>query len=74
MSNPEKAYKNLGFLNSSVARTIRILCEYEEPKARFEAEGVDNTIVMFGSARIRSVEESEATLEATRADLAARLP
>lgn len=70
MSNPEKAYKNLGFLNSSAARTIRILCEYEEPRARFKAEGVDNTIVIFGSARIRSVEESESTLEAARAAVA----
>ena len=70
MSNPKKAYKNLDFLNSSAARTIRILCEYEEPKARFEAEGVENTIVMFGSARIRSVEDSQATLEAARGALA----
>ena len=58
MPNPEKAYKNLDFLNSKAARTIRILCEYEEPKARFEEEGVENTIVMFGSARIRSGEEA----------------
>ena len=70
MSNPEKAYKNIGFLNSSSARTVRILCEYEEPRARFAAEGVENTIVMFGSARIRSVEESEATLSSARAALA----
>ena len=71
MSNPDKAYKNLSFLNSRFARTIRILCEYEEPKARFEAEGVENTIVMFGSARIRSEEESAQTLEEAQAALAA---
>jgi uncharacterized protein (TIGR00730 family) len=46
-----KAYKNLDFLNSSSARTIRIVCEYEEPKLRFEQQGVTDTIVLFGSAR-----------------------
>ena len=35
---PEKAYKNLEFLNSSEARAIRILCEYEEPKRRFASK------------------------------------
>ena len=70
MPNPEKAYKNLDFLNSKAARTIRILCEYEEPKARFEAEGVENTIVMFGSARIRSEAEATQVLEDAKAALA----
>ena len=71
MPNPEKAYKNLEFLNSRAARTVRILCEYEEPKARLEAAGVENTIVMFGSARIRSEEESRQTLVDAQAALAA---
>jgi uncharacterized protein (TIGR00730 family) len=48
---PEKAYKNLEFLNSPPARHIRILCEYEETRQRFIREGVENTIVFFGSAR-----------------------
>ncbi len=51
MSGPEKAYKNLEFLNSAAARHIRILCEYEEPRARFKAQNVQDTIVFFGSAR-----------------------
>ncbi len=51
MSGPQKAYKNLDFLNSSAARHIRILCEYEEPRARFKAHNVHDTIVFFGSAR-----------------------
>ena len=50
---PEKAYNNLEFLNSPVARTIRIMCEYTEPLTRFEKYGVKNTVVFFGSARIR---------------------
>ena len=51
---PEKAYKNLEFLSSPAARTIRVMCEYTEPLTRFEKYGVKNTIVFFGSARIRS--------------------
>ena len=51
MAPPDKAYKNLDFLNSPHARPIRILCEYEEPRQRFIREGVDDTIVFFGSAR-----------------------
>lgn len=54
---PEKAYKNLAFLNSSSARPIRILCEYEEPRQRLAHYGVHDTIVFFGSARSRPREE-----------------
>ena len=48
----EKAYKNLPFLNSPDARTLRILSEYLEPYRRFRQEKVRDTIVFFGSARI----------------------
>lgn len=51
MSQPQKSYKNLDFLNSTAARPIRILCEYEEPRSRFRAMNVHDTIVFFGSAR-----------------------
>lgn len=51
---PQKAYKNLEFLNSAPARTLRILAEYLEPKERFEKMGVEDTVVFFGSARILS--------------------
>ncbi len=54
---PEKAYKNLDFLNSTDARTVRILSEYLYPKAQLEQERVTNTIVIFGSARAPSPEE-----------------
>ena len=54
---PVKSYKNLEFLNSPEARAIRILCEYEEPKRRFEQENVENTIVFFGSARARPLQD-----------------
>jgi len=46
-----KAYHNLEFINSKDARALRILAEYLEPKARFEENGLEDTIVFFGSAR-----------------------
>lgn len=69
--NVEKAYKNLTFLNSPTARTIRILCEYEEPKQRFKAQGVHDTLVMFGSARARPPEEAKVLFEEAEKGLAA---
>jgi uncharacterized protein (TIGR00730 family) len=51
---PVKAYKNQEFLNSADARTVRILSEYYEPKARFAKNKIVDTIVFFGSARITS--------------------
>jgi uncharacterized protein (TIGR00730 family) len=56
---PEKAYKNLQFLNSPSARPIRILCEYEEPRQRFRDQRVSDTIVFFGSARAKPVSVSQ---------------
>ena len=53
----EKAYKNLDFLNSKDARTLRILSEYLYPKKQLEEQKVTNTIVIFGSARAPSPEE-----------------
>ena len=53
MKRAEKAYKNLDFLNSRDARIIRILAEFLEPLRRFRDEKIKDTIVFFGSARIR---------------------
>lgn len=53
MERAVKAYKNTNFLNSSSARTLRILAEYLEPQKRFEEAGVKHTVVFFGSSRAR---------------------
>jgi hypothetical protein len=50
---PVKAYRNPEFMHSREARALRILAEYLEPKSRLEAEGVEDTIVFFGSARTK---------------------
>ena len=55
---PEKAYKNLEFLNSPAARHIRILCEYEEARQRFLNADIQDTIVFFGSARTRASDDA----------------
>lgn len=62
MHRPEKAYKNLDFLNSSDARTIRILSEFYEPKSRFKENKISDTIVFFGSARIKDQKEAKKSL------------
>ncbi len=49
---PVKAYKNLEFLNSREARTLRMLSEYKEPLSRFDKHKVNNWVLFFGSARI----------------------
>ena len=50
---PVKAYRNPEFMHRKEARALRILAEYLEPNSRLEAEGVEDTIVFFGSARAR---------------------
>ena len=47
------AYKNEEFVDSPDARAIRILSEYLQPLSQFQAEKVQDTIVFFGSARIK---------------------
>lgn len=59
-----KAYKNQGFLNSKDARPLRILSEFLEPLSRFTYYNVKDTIVFFGSARIKPRSETIKTLRA----------
>lgn len=65
---PVKAYNNPEFLNSADARPLRILSEYLEPQRRFEEMSIKDTIVIFGSARIKSRETAEKALVVARAD------
>ena len=46
------AYHDSRFMESATARPIRIISEYLDPLSRLRKEGVGDTIVMFGSARI----------------------
>ena len=68
-SRAPKAYKDLVFLNSPHARTLRILSEYLEPQQRFESEGVQDTVIFFGSARIVPKTQAQRRLKEARAAL-----
>jgi len=49
-----KAYRNPDFLNSPDARPVRMLSEFLEPAGRLRRAGIRDTIVFFGSARVKS--------------------
>jgi hypothetical protein len=63
---PPKAYKDLEFLNSPDARTVRMLSEFLEPERRFRKAAIKDTIVFFGSARVRPRHEASAALRQIR--------
>lgn len=57
-----RAFDNHEFLTSAGARELRILSEFIEPKLRFNKNKIIDTIVFFGSARIKSEREAKAKL------------
>jgi uncharacterized protein (TIGR00730 family) len=63
----ELAYLMPEFLESEEARPIRILAEYLEPLRRFKEQKIQDTVVIFGSARVHS----RATAERVHARLIA---
>ncbi len=63
LENASLAYENDAFLNSPDGRIIRILAEYSEPLARFRRERIQDTVVFFGSARFRALDEANRELE-----------
>jgi uncharacterized protein (TIGR00730 family) len=67
MDTQPLAYMSQEFLESGDARPLRIMAEYMEPHRRFRKEKIRDTVVFFGSARIRSREASQQQLEAARA-------
>jgi uncharacterized protein (TIGR00730 family) len=66
---PPKAYKDLEFLNSPDARVVRMVSEFLEPERRFRQAMIKDTIVMFGSARIRPRSETLGKLRSAEAVL-----
>jgi uncharacterized protein (TIGR00730 family) len=61
---PPLMYEDPSFMESLQARPLRILAEYLDPLARLRQENIGDTIVMFGSARVQSRENSLANLHA----------
>ncbi|HEY8549353.1 MAG TPA: LOG family protein [Vicinamibacterales bacterium] len=62
MAEQALAFHNFEFLESEEARPIRILAEYLEPLRRFRDQQIQDTVVFFGSARVRSRAKAEAAL------------
>jgi uncharacterized protein (TIGR00730 family) len=58
----ELAYRDPEFMESLPARPLRILAEYIDPLTRMRREDIADTIVMFGSARIRARDQAQAQL------------
>ncbi len=56
-------YLNPEFLTSSDARSIRIATEYLGPQRRFVRNHIEDTIVFFGSARLKSSEAAKEDLK-----------
>eukprot|EP00966_Prymnesium_polylepis_P084941 1966518-Prymnesium_polylepis.1 len=69
-----KSYRNQDFLNSSHARSLRIMCEQEETMQRLAANGVRATIQFFGSARARDRHQFDKAMAETVAKLDAAAP
>ena len=57
---PKAPHEDPKFLASTPARPIRIIAEYIHPLVQLKTEGIGDTIVMFGSARIESHETASA--------------
>jgi hypothetical protein len=65
---PKLAYRDPHFIDSFAARPIRIISEYFDPLVRLRREGVADTIVMFGSARILPRDRAKARLHRAQRD------
>jgi uncharacterized protein (TIGR00730 family) len=52
VKHPPLAYKDEKFLDTEDARPLRIIAEYLEPLRSFRLQGIHDTIVFFGSARL----------------------
>jgi uncharacterized protein (TIGR00730 family) len=57
---PKAPHEDARFLESTPARPLRILAEYLHPLVQLKKEGIADTIVMFGSARIEPREIAQA--------------
>jgi uncharacterized protein (TIGR00730 family) len=70
---PKAPHEDHLFMSSTPARPIRILAEYLHPLAQLKKEGIGDTIVMFGSARIEAHETALARYTRLKQASSARL-
>ena len=60
--NDNRFYYNEEFIGSPDARSVRLLSEYYGPLQRFKRNKIQDTIVFFGSARLKSQEDAASAL------------
>src|SRR5215467_2069665 len=71
---PPVPHEDRHFMDSTPARPIRILAEYLHPLVELKKQGIADTIVMFGSARIESREVAQVRLKRLQKVKVSRLP
>ncbi len=64
-----KAYEDVDFLKSDPARSVRLQLELLKPEVVLQEEDVNDSIVCFGSARIRPPKESKQRVAEVKAAL-----
>jgi len=69
-----RASEDPEFLQQDECRGIRLQLEYLKPELQLTNRGVLSTVVIFGSARIKSPEEAAAELSAAEANLSLSTP
>ena len=55
------AEDDLDFLESDSARAVRLALEFHRTDTYLRAAGIDSTVVVFGSARVRPPEDAATT-------------
>lgn len=64
-----KAYEDIEFLKSGPARAVRLQLELLKPEIMLRRAGIKETIVCFGSARVKPAGEMKAEITKTQAAL-----
>lgn len=60
------AFQDPAFLEHDEQRGVRLMLEYQKTESALTKRNIDSTLVVFGSARVLSPEQSEAALKAAR--------
>ena len=63
LSRAPLAFEDHDFIDSADGRIFRILAEYQEPLVRFRRERIADTVVFFGSARFRALDQASHELQ-----------
>ena len=66
----KKAYEDIELLNKPPLRSVRVQLELLKPDLYLLSQNINETIVCFGSARVRPEKESKARLAQAKKDLA----